>query len=205
MALILHLALWIKAPTHTNDSRRKLWAGTRPFVLSRKWMCVFRECERFVWVTSTNRLQIPLRLGYWENRNDVSHMWWMFPKFSGLSSSVATANMVVNCYTIKSKRIRKIFWEISVFWPYCRNHSLVTKTGWVPQKKEVIQNDDRTLAWTPAFCRKTASSFDWQRFYAIKKLLTLKLFELSPITDFVIVVERQTAATYFLVFAWRNC
>ncbi len=50
-------------------------------------------------------------------------------------------------------------------------------------------------------CRKTASPFDWQRYY--KKSLTL--FELSPIADFTSVVEIQTAATYFLVFAWRNC
>ncbi len=50
-------------------------------------------------------------------------------------------------------------------------------------------------------CRKTASPFDWQRFY--KKSLTLNLFERSPIADFASLVERQTAATYFLVFAWQ--
>lgn len=38
MALILHLALWIKAPTHTNDSGKKLWAGMRLYVLSTKCM-----------------------------------------------------------------------------------------------------------------------------------------------------------------------
>ena len=34
---------------------------------------------------------------------------------------------------------------------------------------------------------------------------SLKLFALSPIADFSSSVEIKTAATYFLIFAWRNC
>lgn len=56
MALILHLALWIKAPTHTNDSGKKLWAGTRFSVLSRKCMSlgVRKVCMGHLYKQITN-------------------------------------------------------------------------------------------------------------------------------------------------------
>ncbi len=60
----------------------------------------------------------------------------MFPKFSGLSSSVAPAKTVVHCYTIKSKRIRKIFWEMfdHIVENSGNQNSLVNVC--VPQKKK---------------------------------------------------------------------
>ncbi len=63
----------------------------------------------------------------------------------------------------------------------------------------------RASAWWLEGLSKDCVSFWLTAILYYKKSLTLKLSELSPIADFASVVERQTASTYFLVFAWRNC
>ncbi len=59
----------------------------------------------------------------------------------------------------------------------------------------------RASAWWLEGLSKDCISFWLTAILYYKKSLTLKLSELSPIADFASVVERQTAATYFLVFA----